>query len=200
MSQPTRRPRNQSASPTSPARRRAPPASVDYQALARFRYQLRLFLAFSETAARKAGLTAAAASGAARDQGLLAGPAPASVGDLARFLLIRHHTAVELVNRMAKLGLLSRLIDGDDGRRVLVQLTTKGRAEAAGALQDPHRGAAIGQSGIGQDPALAPAVARTLGRPHAAAPWAASCAAWCSVVSASINSPSASPEITCGNL
>ena len=35
---------------------------------------------------------------------------------------------------------------------------------------------------------------------HAAAPCAASWAAWCSVVSASINSPSASPEITCGNL
>ena len=35
---------------------------------------------------------------------------------------------------------------------------------------------------------------------HAAAPWAASCAAWCSVVSASINSPSASPAITCGSL
>jgi len=35
---------------------------------------------------------------------------------------------------------------------------------------------------------------------HAAAPWAASCAAWCSVVSASTSSPSASPAITCGNL
>jgi DNA-binding MarR family transcriptional regulator len=125
MSQPTRRPRNQTVNPTSLARRRSPPASVDYQALARFRYQLRLFLAFSETAARKAGLTAQ------QHQALLAikgfsGPAPASVGDLARFLLIRHHTAVELVNRMVKLGLLTRLIDDEDGRRVLVQLTKKG--------------------------------------------------------------------------
>jgi DNA-binding MarR family transcriptional regulator len=125
MSQPTRRPRNQTVSRISPARRRASPASVDYQALARFRYQLRLFLAFSETAARKAGLTPQ------QHQALLAikgfsGPAPASVGDLARFLLIRHHTAVELVNRMVKLGMLSRLVDGDDGRRVLVQLTKKG--------------------------------------------------------------------------
>jgi len=122
MSQPTRRSRNQTASPAS---RRASPASVDYQALARFRYQLRLFLAFSETAARKAGLSPQ------QHQALLAikgfsGPAPASVGDLARFLLIRHHTAVELVNRMVKLGLLSRLADDDDGRRVLVQLTKKG--------------------------------------------------------------------------
>ena len=125
MSQPTRRPRNQTAGPPGPASRRAPPTFVDYQALARFRYQLRLFLAFSETAARKAGLTSQ------QHQALLAikgfsGPAPASVGDLARFLLIRHHTAVELINRMVKLGLLSRLVDGEDARRVLVQLTRKG--------------------------------------------------------------------------
>jgi DNA-binding MarR family transcriptional regulator len=122
MSQPTRRSRNQT---TSQARRRAAPASVDYQALAWFRYQLRLFLAFSETAARKAGLTPQ------QHQALLAikgfsGPEPATIGDLARFLLIRHHTAVELVNRMVKLGLLSRLMDDDDGRRVLVRLSKKG--------------------------------------------------------------------------
>ena len=116
MSQPTRRPRSQTASP---ARRRAPPASVDYQALARFRYQLRLFLAFSETAARKAGLTPQQHQALLAIKGF-AGPAPASVGDIARFLLIRHHTAVELVNRMVKLGLLSRLVDSEDGRRVLV--------------------------------------------------------------------------------
>ena len=35
---------------------------------------------------------------------------------------------------------------------------------------------------------------------HAAAPWAASWAAWCSVVSASVNSFRLSPEITWGNL
>ena len=104
---------------------RAAPSQVDYEALARFRHQLRLFLVFSEAAAQKAGLTPQ------QHQALLAikgfsGPAPASVGDLARFLLIRHHTAVELVNRMAKLGLLSRVVDAEDGRRVLVQLTKKG--------------------------------------------------------------------------
>jgi DNA-binding MarR family transcriptional regulator len=125
MSQPTRRPRNQTAGPVGPASRRAPPTFVDYPALARFRYQLRLFLASREADARKAGLTPR------QHQALLAikgfsGPAPASIGDIARFLLIRHHTAVELINRMVKLGLLSRLVDDEDGRRVLVQLTTKG--------------------------------------------------------------------------
>jgi DNA-binding MarR family transcriptional regulator len=99
--------------------------AVDYGALAQFRYQLRKFLAFSEAAAEKAGLTPQ------QHQALLAikgfsTSQPVSVGDLAGFLLIRHHTAVELVDRMTKLGLLSRMVDDDDGRRILVKLTRKG--------------------------------------------------------------------------
>jgi DNA-binding MarR family transcriptional regulator len=99
--------------------------TVDYGTLAEFRYQLRKFLAFSEAAADRAGLTPQ------QHQALLAikgfsSPGPISVGDLARFLLIRHHTAVELVDRMTKLGLSSRIVDDDDGRRVLVKLTRKG--------------------------------------------------------------------------
>lgn len=106
------------------AKRDASPA-VDYEALAEFRYQLRKFLAFSGAAAEKAGLTPQ------QHQALLAikgfsRPKPISVGDLARFLLIRHHTAVELMDRMTKLGLLSRAVDDEDGRRVLVKLTRKG--------------------------------------------------------------------------
>jgi DNA-binding MarR family transcriptional regulator len=99
--------------------------SVDYSALAQFRYQLRKFLAFSEAAAVKSGLTPQ------QHQALLAikgfsTPKPVSIGDLAGFLLVRHHTAVELVDRMTKLGLLSRDADDDDGRRMLVKLTKKG--------------------------------------------------------------------------
>jgi DNA-binding MarR family transcriptional regulator len=99
--------------------------AVDYGTLAEFRYQLRKFLAFSEAAADKAGLTPQ------QHQALLAIKGfsrhkPISVGDLARFLLIRHHTAVELMDRMTKLGLLSRAVDDEDGRRVLVKLTRKG--------------------------------------------------------------------------
>ena len=99
--------------------------AVDYQALAHFRYQLRKFLSFSEAAAHKAGLTPQ------QHQALLAikgfsSAEPVSVGDLAEFLLVRHHTAVELVDRMAKLGLLGRIVDDDDSRRIFVQLTRKG--------------------------------------------------------------------------
>src|SRR6476646_3753503 len=99
--------------------------AVDYKALAQFRFQLRKFLSFSETAANKAGLTPQ------QHQALLAikgfsSPDPISVGDLAQYLFIRHHTAVELMDRMTKLGLLKRVVDDADCRRVLLKLTTKG--------------------------------------------------------------------------
>ena len=100
-------------------------AAVDYEALAQFRFQLRRFLSFSETAARNAGLTPQ------QQQALLAikgfsTAAPLSVGELAELLLVRHHTAVELVDRMTKLRLLERIADEDDSRRILVKLTKKG--------------------------------------------------------------------------
>jgi DNA-binding MarR family transcriptional regulator len=98
---------------------------VDYEALARLRHELRKFQAFSSAAAIKAGLTPQ------QHQALLivrgfSNPAPVSIGDLAKFLLIRHHTAVELVDRMTKLELISRVVDGTDGRRVLIKLTREG--------------------------------------------------------------------------
>jgi DNA-binding MarR family transcriptional regulator len=49
-----------------------------------------------------------------------------SVGDLAQYLLIRHHTAVELVDRMVRLKVISRGVDSADRRRVLLQLTREG--------------------------------------------------------------------------
>lgn len=99
--------------------------AVDYEALAQFRYQLRKFLSFSKAAAEKAGLTPQ------QHQALLAikgfsSAEPVSVGDLAEFLLVRHHTAVELVDRMTRLGLLTRIVDDGDSRRILVKLTRKG--------------------------------------------------------------------------
>ena len=49
-----------------------------------------------------------------------------SVGELADFLLVKHHTAVGLINRMTRTGLLKRFRDSRDGRRILVMLTRKG--------------------------------------------------------------------------
>jgi DNA-binding MarR family transcriptional regulator len=96
--------------------------AVDYETLARFRYELRRFRAFSEAAAIRSGLTAQQHQASLAIRGF-SSRAPVSIGDLARYLLIRHHTAVELVDRMVKLKILSRSVDANDGRRVLVQLT-----------------------------------------------------------------------------
>jgi DNA-binding MarR family transcriptional regulator len=96
-----------------------------YAALAQFRLQVRTFLAFSETAAQRAGLTPQQHQALLAIKGF-AGKDAASIGDVARFLLIRHHTAVELVDRISKLGLVKRVADPQDARRVLVELTTKG--------------------------------------------------------------------------
>ncbi len=48
-----------------------------------------------------------------------------TVGDLAERLRIRHHSAVELVNRLGEAGLVVRDQDKDDHRRVLLQLTVR---------------------------------------------------------------------------
>ena len=98
---------------------------ADYAALAQFRYQLRTFLAFSETAAQNAGLTPQQHQALLAIKGLT-DTGGVSVGAIARFLLIRHHTAVELVDRMAKLKLIGRETDPEDARRVLVKLTARG--------------------------------------------------------------------------
>ena len=98
----------------------------DYEALARFRQALRGFAAFSEQAARTAGLSPR------QHQALLAikgapGRQVLSVGEIAASLLIRPHSAVELVDRLVQLGLAERRADPADHRRVAVGLT--GRAE-----------------------------------------------------------------------
>ncbi len=102
------------------------PDAADYRALAEFRYTLRRFLEFSEDAAREVGLTPR------QHQALLAikgfrDPGPMTVRDLAEQLRVRHNSAVELVDRLADAGLVSRQPDREDQRRAVLVLT--GRAE-----------------------------------------------------------------------
>jgi len=98
---------------------------VDYETLARFRYELRQFLAFSEIEANRAGLSSQQYQALMAIRGFSIRQ-PVSVGDLAGYMLIRHHTAVELVNRMVRLKIISRSVDPLDGRRVLLALTGEG--------------------------------------------------------------------------
>jgi DNA-binding MarR family transcriptional regulator len=99
--------------------------AVDYEALAQFRFELRKFQAFSTGAAVQAGLTPQQHQALLTIRGF-SHLGPLSVGELADFLFIQHHTAVGLVDRMAKLELIGRSIDETDGRRVLLNLTTEG--------------------------------------------------------------------------
>jgi len=101
------------------------PSEEELRALANFRYALRQFLAFSEQAAADVGLTMQ------RYQALLAiktfrAAAHISVGELAEQLLIRDHSAAELVSRLEQAKLVKRKNDPLDRRRSLIVLTTLG--------------------------------------------------------------------------
>ena len=91
--------------------------SEDYANLLAFRTSLRRFLHWSETQARSAGLTPA------QHQLLLA-----IKGHHAGYLMLRHHSAVELVDRAEAAGLVERWGDVDDGRVTRVRLTAEGEA------------------------------------------------------------------------
>jgi DNA-binding MarR family transcriptional regulator len=116
--------------------------AVDYEALAQFRYRLRIFLEFADTNARNVGLTSQQYQALLAIKGL-SGRTPMYVGELAGFLLIKHHTAVELVGRMVRLGLLRRAVDASDNRRVLVTPTKKGNLllQKVAAINFKHLGA-----------------------------------------------------------
>ncbi len=97
----------------------------DFEHLLAFRSSLRQFQRWSEDQAQAAGLTHV------QHQLLVAvkghpGTEPPTVGDLAGYLLQRHHSTVELVDRAEAAGLVQRLPDGHDARIVRVQLTAKG--------------------------------------------------------------------------
>ena len=97
---------------------------TQYQSLAGFRSALRQFLAFSEGATREAGVTPN------QYQALLAiktHPVGAMmIRELAEQMLLQHHGAVQLVDRLAAAGLVERRNSATDGRSVLVTLTGRG--------------------------------------------------------------------------
>ncbi len=109
----------------------------EYRALAEFRYQIRRFLHFSETAARAAGLEPRQHQLLLALKGLPPG-VEASIGVLAERLQLQHHSTVELVDRLEARGLVRRHRDPGDRRRVLVDLTGEGSGLLRG-LSVHHR-------------------------------------------------------------
>jgi DNA-binding MarR family transcriptional regulator len=109
---------------------------ADFRKLLVFRDGLRRFLRWSSEQAEHAGLTAA------QHQLLLVvrahdDPKGPTIGDVADHLLLRHHSAVELVDRAASAGLVRRRADPDDQRSVRLELTPFGR-EGLAELTEAH--------------------------------------------------------------
>jgi DNA-binding MarR family transcriptional regulator len=93
--------------------------------LAEFRYRLREFLSFSESASESVGISAqqyqllqviaAVPEGQER-----------SISHVAERMMLRHNSAVELVDRAQKLELVRRVADESDHRRSLLEITERG--------------------------------------------------------------------------
>jgi DNA-binding MarR family transcriptional regulator len=112
------------------------PTNEDYRRLLELRTGLRRFLRWSEERARAEGVTPA------QHQLLLAvrghpDPRGPTVGDVASYLLLRHHSAVGLVDRAEKAGLLVRGQDAENLSVVRLHLTDRGSRQLE-ALSEQH--------------------------------------------------------------
>lgn len=93
--------------------------------LAEFRYRLRCFLHVSQSAAEEMGL---------RNQqyqllqcvGAMPEGVPPTIANVAARMLLKHNSAVELVDRSVEQGLLRRSGDTADHRRILLRVTRQG--------------------------------------------------------------------------
>jgi DNA-binding MarR family transcriptional regulator len=113
-----------------------PLAQTDFEHLLELRTGLRRFLRWSEQQARAAGLTPA------QHQLLLAvrghpDPAGPTVGEVADYLVLRHHSAVGLIDRAVSEGLVKRNPDPNSKSVVRVTITAAG-AEKLDALSQAH--------------------------------------------------------------
>ena len=98
---------------------------ADFQTLARFRVAIRQYLAFAEQGAKAVGLTSQ------QHQALLiiksqSYSGPVRIGDVARLLLLKPHSAAGLIDRLAESHLVTRRSASKDRREVHVCLTTAG--------------------------------------------------------------------------
>ena len=108
----------------------------DYAALAEFRFALRQFQVFSEAKAAESGLTPQ------QHQALLAIRGvdlhDATVGYVAERLIVKPHTASELIDRLETLGLVRREPTQSDRRRAVLRLTPSADATLS-SLSSVHR-------------------------------------------------------------
>ena len=94
-----------------------------YELLAELRYRIREFLVFSDSVARGAGLEPQQHQLMLAVKGYPGGSEGPTVGYLAERLKIKHHSAVELVDRMSGRGMIRRRPARTDRRQVVIELT-----------------------------------------------------------------------------
>ncbi len=100
---------------------------AEYRALAEFRHSIRSFLHFSEEQVRAQGLEPRQHQLLLAIKGLPDG-IDATVGELAARMFLKHHSTVELVDRLERQGYVGRSHGDLDHRQVLVRLTSAGES------------------------------------------------------------------------
>jgi DNA-binding MarR family transcriptional regulator len=96
-----------------------------FRKLAEFRFQLRKFLHFSHAAAEQCGVRPQQYQMLQCISGMPAELDP-TIANVAARMLLKHNSAVELVDRTIEQGLLRRCPDPTDHRRILLRVTTQG--------------------------------------------------------------------------
>jgi DNA-binding MarR family transcriptional regulator len=99
---------------------------AEFQALAELRYRIRLFVKEGDRAARIAGLEPQQYLMLLAIRGLPP-ETPAKIQTFADRLAVKHHSAVELVDRLEQRGYVRRTRSRDDRRQVLVSLLPRGQ-------------------------------------------------------------------------
>jgi len=99
----------------------------DYRALSEFRYQIRRYLELADAGAKAADLPPRQYQLLLAVKGLPEGTEP-TIRTLAERLGVRHHSAVELVDRLEQRGLVQRERNESHRSFVFVRITRKGES------------------------------------------------------------------------
>src|SRR5215831_16270687 len=99
--------------------------TAEYQALAELRYRIRKFLREGDTVASETGLEPQQYLLLLAIRGIPNGQ-EATVSNLAERLVLKHHSVVELIDRMEAHGYVRRSRSREDRRSVLVSLLPRG--------------------------------------------------------------------------
>ena len=105
--------------------RRKDISAADYRELAEFRFRIRQFLYLTEEAARAHGMEPQQHQLLLAIRGLPKGARP-TVTTISDRLCLRHHSTVELIDRLEKQGAVARQQGEQDRREVLLHLTARG--------------------------------------------------------------------------